>query len=333
MNTNEQTVFIVPVESQGKRLDAWLTQMMPDHSRNEIQRWIKDGLVLVADERLAAKKVRTSHKVEAGQEITVHVPQPSKEAVFEAESIPLDIVYEDENVILVNKPAGMVVHPAPGHERGTLVNAVLYHCPDLVGVGGERRPGLVHRLDKDTSGIIAIAKNDKAHRHLQAQFKARTVYKEYLTLVEGHIEPVKGRISAPVGRHPVDRKRQTVLPVDSLTGETKGREAITEYHTLSYHSAPATSPLIRGTNATANFTFLRVILHTGRTHQIRVHLAWHKYPVVGDTLYGYRRQRLILPRQFLHAHRLHLQLPDAKEEREFVAPLPEDLQGLLDRLS
>jgi len=233
---------------------------------------------------------------------------------------------------VINKPAGMVVHPSPGHASGTLVNAVLHHCPELEGVGGERRPGIVHRLDRDTSGLIVVAKNDLTHRDLQAQFKARTVYKEYLALLEGQLDPPAGLISAPIGRHPNDRVRQAILSPDPLTGESKGREARTEYHTLSIYSAP-----IRGSGtAIGIFTLARVILLTGRTHQIRVHFAWRKHPVAGDTLYGYKKQRLDLKRQFLHAHKLRLRMPGNEGgngiEREFVAPLPADLQSTLDYL-
>jgi len=236
----------------------------------------------------------------------------------------LPILFEDADLLIIDKPAGMVVHPAPGHDHGTLVNAVLHHCPEIEGVGGERRPGIVHRLDKETSGLLVVAKNDRAHRHLQAQFKNRTVYKEYLTLLDGRIEPAQGRIIAPIGRHPVERKRQAVLPADPRTGESQGREAITDYRVQAYYSYTA-----RGSTAVAHFSFVNVVLHTGRTHQIRVHFAWRKNPVVGDTLYGYRKQRLPIERQFLHAHRLRLQLPSSGEVREFVAPLPADLQAVL----
>jgi 23S rRNA pseudouridine1911/1915/1917 synthase len=218
----------------------------------------------------------------------------------------------------------MVVHPARGHSGGTLVNAVLNHCPDLSGVGGEQRPGIVHRLDKETSGLIVVAKHDASHRDLQAQFKARTVYKEYLALVDGSIEPPQGRINAPIGRHPTDRLRQTVLPADPVTGQARGRPAVTEYRTLAHYTHP-----VRDASGVAQFTLVSVVLHTGRTHQIRVHFAWRKHPVVGDTLYGYKRPRISLDRHFLHAHRLRFRLPGTTDEREFVAALPEDLQNVL----
>jgi 23S rRNA pseudouridine1911/1915/1917 synthase len=315
-------LFTVPPASAGQRIDRWLAETLPDRSRSEIQRWIKSGEVLV--DQVSAK---ASQRLEAGQTIELHLPQPAETPTVQPQDLTLPIIFEDDDLLIIDKPAGMVVHPAPGHDDGTLVNAILHHCPTIEGVGGERRPGIVHRLDKETSGLLVVAKNDRAHRHLQAQFKARTVYKEYLALLEGRIEPPQGRIIAPIGRHPVERKRQAVLPADPRSGETQGREAITDYHVQTYYSSS-----VRDNNAMAHFSFVRVVIHTGRTHQIRVHLAWRKHPVVGDTLYGYRKQRLPIERQFLHAHRLRLRLPSSDEEREFVAPLPADLQQMLDLL-
>jgi 23S rRNA pseudouridine1911/1915/1917 synthase len=204
---------------------------------------------------------------------------------------------------------------------------VLHHCPAIEGVGSERRPGIVHRLDKETSGLILVAKNDRAHGNLQAQFQARTVEKEYLALVEGQIEPVQGRINAPIGRHPTDRLRQAVLPPDPRTGKPRGRPAMTEYRVLGYYTAP-----VHDGSGTAHFSLVSVKPLTGRTHQIRVHLAWRKHPVVGDTLYGYKRLRLPLDRHFLHAHRLRFRLPASGEERTFVALLPVELQRVVDAL-
>ena len=314
--------LIIPAEAHGHRLDQWLATQFPDQSRSALQRWIKDGCVLVDGQ--AAK---SSLKLEVNHTILIHPPAPPSEPALQPEAIPLDIVYENNDLLVINKPAGMVVHPAPGHVGGTLVNAVLHHCPHIEGVGGELRPGIVHRLDKETSGLLVVAKNDATHRFLQQQFQARTVYKEYLALVEGRMEPPRGRISAPIGRHPNQRQRQAVLPPDSLTGQTKGRSAITDYETMALYTAPS-----RDGAGVAHFTLVRAILRTGRTHQIRVHFAWLKHPVVGDTLYGYRKQRLALDRHFLHAHRLRLLLPGTTEPREFIAPLPADLQTLLDQL-
>lgn len=312
----------MPPASAGQRIDRWLAETLPDRSRSEVQRWIKNGDVLV--DQISAK---ASQRLEAGQVIAIQLPQPAEAPTVQPQNLNLPIIFEDNDLLIIDKPAGMVVHPAPGHDDGTLVNAILHHCPTIEGVGGERRPGIVHRLDKETSGLLVVAKNDRAHRYLQAQFKARTVYKEYLALLEGRIEPPQGRIIAPIGRHPVERKRQAVLPADPRTGETEGREAITDYWVQAYHTLP-----VRDSSAVAHFSFVKVVLHTGRTHQIRVHFAWRKHPVVGDTLYGYRKQRLPIERQFLHAHRLRLRLPGSEEEREFVAPLPADLQQVLDSL-
>lgn len=314
----ETRALRVDETGHGQRLDRWLTAQIPDQSRAALQRWISDGLVTV--DGLVPNKAGI--KLEAGQTVTVAIPAP-QESRLEAEAIPLSIVYEDEAMLVVDKPAGLVVHPAPGHPDGTLVNAVLHHVPDLAGVGGERRPGIVHRLDKETSGLIVVAKNDQAHRALQRQFARRTVRKVYLTLLEGSISPAKGRIDAPIGRHPVQRQRMAVLPPD-FQGQSQGRPAITEYELLGLYSARLVSGQM------ANFSYVQAAILTGRTHQIRVHFAWMKYPVVGDTLYGYRRQRLDLPRHFLHAHRLTLRLPTSGEEREFVSPLPADLQTVLD---
>ena len=322
MTASQQTIM-VEAGGEGQRLDRWLAGQLPDRSRSEIQRWIKDGLVAV-DGQIA----RASARVEEGQQIELAIPEIAPPAELAPEALPLAIVYEDDDLIVVDKPAGMVVHPAPGHSGGTLVNAVLHHSPLIEGVGGERRPGIVHRLDKETSGLIVVAKNDHAHRFLQAQFKDRTVYKEYLALVEGRLTPARGRITAPIGRHPDDRKRQAVLPVDPQTGVSAGRDAITDYNVLGVYAAPGTSS---GAPATT-FSLVSAELHTGRTHQIRVHFAWYKHPIVGDTVYGLSKQRLKLDRHFLHAHRLLLRLPSTNEAREFVAPLPAELQAILDQL-
>ena len=322
----QPTTLIVPDEAQGQRLDRWLLTMLPDRSRSEIQRWIKEDIVTV-DDALPWASVR----IETGQTVVVRIPATIADTPITASDLPLTILFENDDLLVIDKAAGMVVHPAAGHADDTMVNAILHHCPEIEGVGGERRPGLVHRLDKETSGVIVVAKNDRAHRDLQAQFKARTVYKEYLALVEGRMEPREGRINAPMGRHPVDRKRQAILPPDPVTGVSPGREAITEYYTLAEYGVEL--PRSQGYG---QFTLLRVILHTGRTHQIRVHFAWRKHPVVGDTVYGFNRQRIPISRQFLHAHKLRLRLPGKDgvdgEERTFVAPLPADLVDVLNRL-
>ncbi len=323
---SEPLTLTVPAEAANERLDRWLTASLAERSRSEIQRWIKEGAVTVD-----AEIARANHRLVGGERVGVAIPAVVEDAAApQPEAIPLTVVYEDDDLLVIDKTAGMVVHPAPGHAAGTLVNAVLHHAPDIEGVGGVRRPGLVHRLDRETSGLIVVAKHDRAHRFLQAQFKDRSVYKEYLALVEGQMEPPAGRINAPMGRHPVDRKRQAILPPDPLTGVPQGREAVTDYHTLATYSAAGNRLGLSG-GAVAHFSLLRVILHTGRTHQIRVHLAWQRHPVVGDALYGYRKQRLPLDRQFLHAHKLGLKLLDGTE-REFVAEPPAELVQVLDWL-
>ena len=319
----EPLVITVDPALHGLRLDRGLADALPDRSRSEVQRWIKEGRV-----RLQGEPARPSMKLAAGDIVTIALPEEPQAADVAAEELPLAIVFENADLLVIDKPAGMVVHPAPGHSGGTLVNAVLHHCPGIAGVGGERRPGIVHRLDKDTSGLIVVAKHDLAMRSLQAQFKARTVYKEYLALLEGRLYPEQGRISAPIGRHPTERKRMAVLAPDS-PGAADGREAVTSYRVLGVY----TGSVYGRSTSVATFSLVSAVLHTGRTHQIRVHFAWLQHPVVGDTLYGFRTPRLPLHRQFLHAHRLRLRLPSNGEEREFVAPLPTDLQGLLDSLS
>lgn len=307
-------------DARDQRIDRWLADSLPDRSRTEIQRWIKEGRIAVA-----GAPAKANLRLAEGQLITIDIPAAPAAPTVMAEDFPLSIVYEDDDLLVIDKPAGMVVHPAPGHSAGTLVNAVLHHCPDIAGVGGERRPGIVHRLDKETSGLIVVAKHDSAHRNLQSQFKARTIYKEYLALLEGRLHPDHGRITAPIGRHPVDRKRMAVLAPDLATGRSEGRAAVTDFQVLEVYTAPVYG---RSTSL-ATFSFVKAVLHTGRTHQIRVHFAWLQHPVVGDTVYGFKTPRLPLARQFLHAHRLRLRLPSTGEEREFVAPLPADLAEVL----
>lgn len=313
--------FIITGDDAGQRLDVWLATRLPGRSRTEIQRWIRDGAVL-ADGRVP----KPSHRLEAAQQISVTPPAVPLDTPLEAERIPLDVLFENTDILVVDKPAGMVVHPAPGHVGGTLVNAVMHHCPEIEGVGGERRPGIVHRLDKDTSGVIVVAKHDRALRDLQAQFKSRTVEKEYLALLEGRLEQPNGRIAAPIGRHPSARKRQAVY-INTDASAVRVREAITDYRTEATYSTS-----LHEASATGHFTLVRAMPHTGRTHQLRVHFAWLKHPIVGDTLYGYKRQRLHLDRPFLHAHRLRICLPSTHEPIDFVSPLPSQLAYLLEAL-
>ena len=296
--------FEVPLP--GDRLDRVLADHIPDLSRTRLQECVRDGLVLV-DGAVASKP---GHHLQGGEAIEVRI-LPPRPATLIPEAIPLDIVFENAEVLIVNKPAGMVVHPSAGHDAGTLVHAALAHSPGIVGVGGEVRPGVVHRLDKDTSGLILLAKNDAAHHALQRQFKDRQVEKTYLALVEGRPPTPSGRIEAPIARDPQHRKRMSVVPPG------KGREAATTYRTLEgfpEHTLVEAHPI------------------TGRTHQIRLHLAFLGCPVVGDTVYGRRKPTLPVGRQMLHAWRLRLTLPGEAEGRGFEAPLPEDFAGALDRL-
>lgn len=319
----EPLILTIDPAAHGMRIDRGLAEAMPERSRSEIQRWIKEGRL-----RVGGEVVKASFKLSAGDVVAIDLPTAPASTGLAAEDLALNIVYEDADLLVIDKPAGMVVHPAPGHSGGTLVNAVLHHCPDIRGIGGEQRPGIVHRLDKDTSGLIVVAKHDAAQRNLQAQFKARTIFKEYLALLEGKVQPPQGRISAPIGRHPTDRKRMTVL-APSAGDENTGREAVTVYRVLGLYSGA----VYGRSNSQANFSLVSAILHTGRTHQIRVHFAWMQHPVVGDTLYGFAAPRLPLKRQFLHAHRLRLRLPSSGEEREFVAPLPGELEAVLRSLN
>ena len=292
------------VEEGGLRVDQYVAQHVSDLSRSYVKKLLASGHITVDSE-----VPKASCKVEAGQRVVVRVPPPEPIETT-AEPIPLHIVYEDEHIIVVDKPTGMVVHPAYGHRSGTLVNAVLAHCPDLAGIGGDLRPGIVHRLDKDTSGLIVVAKDDAAHRDLQRQFKERAVDKMYLALTEGRLSAPRGIIDAAIGRDPKQRKRMAVV-------RSGGREARTEYtvrEPFPEHTLVEAKPL------------------TGRTHQIRIHFASIGHPLVGDPVYGYRRQRLPLKRQFLHAARLGFALPTTGERAEFHSDLPEDLEAVLESL-
>jgi 23S rRNA pseudouridine1911/1915/1917 synthase len=306
----------------GERIDRWLAQQVPEISRSSLQAWIKSGHILVND-----RTVRPNHRINAGDAIRLpDAPSPTA-ADLAPEAIDLDILYEDQDLLVVNKPAGMVVHPSAGHSSGTLVNAVLHHCPDLGGIGGEKRPGIVHRLDRDTSGVIVVAKSERALTALQQQFKQRTVSKQYWALVEGMLKDEQGDISVPIGRHPTDRKRQAVI-VQGTEGSNRARVAVTEYAVVARYSVP-----VRDAQGHGHFTLLHAHPITGRTHQIRVHMAWRGHPVVGDPIYGLPVQRIPAPRLCLHAERLRLRLPSTGHEIEFTAPLPPDLAELLQLLA
>lgn len=303
---NEQFFTFKFNQENSQRLDKFLAACLPDLSRSRIQALIKEGNITINDQ-LPRK---SGQMLDNNTIIKVHVPV-SKPTNLIPESIPLDIIFENENLLVVNKPAGMVVHPAAGHATGTLVHAALAHSPEMEGIGGEQRPGVVHRLDKDTSGLILMAKNDRTHRFLQDQFRQRKVKKTYITLVDGHPPTPIGRIEAPIGRDAKSRKKMAVV------SPAKGRQAASEYKTLE------TFP---------NHTFLEVQPVTGRTHQIRLHMAFLGCPVTGDTVYGHRKPTIPIDRHFLHAARLEIQLQGESTVRTFVAPLPKELQNILDQL-
>ena len=298
------------VEENKVRLDKYLAVRVPDLTRSALQKLIGSGQVTV-DGEIA----KPSHKVRQGEEVVLLLPAEESAGLL-PEEIPLDIVYEDQALLVVNKPAGMVVHPAPGHPGGTLVNAVLAHCPELAA-GDDDRPGIVHRLDRDTSGLILVAKTERARRALQRQFKERQVHKAYLALLDGHLQPAWGRVEAPVGRDPQHRQRMTVL--------AGGREAITEYHVLEQF-AHQVGP------AAGDYTLIEAQPITGRTHQIRVHFASVGHPVVGDEVYGRRRTTLPVPRQFLHARRLGFKHPSTGHRLDLETPLPEELEAVMELL-
>jgi 23S rRNA pseudouridine1911/1915/1917 synthase len=305
--------FVVPPETAGLRLDQALAALVPQQSRSQLQRLIKDGRVLV--DGTAATRVSTP--VKAGARISLDVPAPSSHDVPVPQALALDIVYEDPDVAVINKAAGMVVHPAAGHTAGTLVNALLHHLTDLQGIGGELRPGIVHRLDKGTSGLMVVAKHEQALRHLTAQFSGRSVTKEYAALVWGVVQPGR-RIEDAIGRDPSNRKRMS-------TRARRARTAVTRV-TWAEHF-PGVS-------------LIHVAIATGRTHQIRVHLSAIGHAIVGDTLYGGTRRRVAphlkavagLTRPFLHARMLGFAHPRDERPLLFEAPLATDLQQVLDHL-
>ncbi|MFZ2096293.1 MAG: RluA family pseudouridine synthase [Anaerolineales bacterium] len=291
---------------EAMRLDKFLVTSLPDFSRSQLQKLIENGCIWV-DGAVASK---SGQMISQGSLIQVELPPPEPSRLV-PEDIPLDIIFENVDLMVVNKPAGMVVHPAAGHESGTLVHAALAHAPEMEGIGGEKRPGVVHRLDKDTSGIILLAKNDRAHRWLQDQFRLRKTLKTYIALVDGKPPTPSGRIEAAVGRDTTHRQLMAV------TGIKKGREAVSEYRTLESFK---------------EHTLLEVHPLTGRTHQIRVHLKFIGCPVAGDRVYGQKHATIELHRQFLHASRLTIVLAGEGKTRSFEAPLPQELEQVLEGL-
>lgn len=298
----------IQVPENSDRLDRYLSQNLSDLSRSRIQQLIEQGHVQVNDQICTSKKVN----LKIGDRISLEIPAIEPLQLLAAD-IPLDILYEDEELIILNKPAGLVVHPAPGHPDGTLVNAILAHCPNLPGIGGIQRPGIVHRLDKDTTGAIVIAKTDLAYQHLQAQLQAKTARREYLGLVYGVPKTETGSIDLPIGRNPQDRKKMGIVSI-----EDGGRAAITHW---------------RVQERLANYTLIHFQLETGRTHQIRVHSAKIGHPIVGDPLYSSAHSIGVnLPGQALHAWKLQLQHPVSGKLLEVTAPLPRSFTTLLEVL-
>jgi 23S rRNA pseudouridine1911/1915/1917 synthase len=321
----EHSTYMVPEELAGARLDQALTKLADDLSRAAAQRLIEAGMCL-----LNGAKSKSAARVAEGDELQVTIlpPEPTK---ILAEDIPLDVVYEDADLIVINKPSGMVVHPAVGHPSGTLVNALLAHCDDLSGIGGELRPGIVHRLDKETSGLLVAAKNDQAHRHLSQQIETRAAKRTYWAIVYDKPSPPEGAISAPIARHRQQRQMMGVVE--------GGREATTHYEVLEAHRIGPDTPKKGRT-----ISLVELRLDTGRTHQIRVHMTHIGHPVLGDPLYG-RKRRLPqntplslvaalkrLQGQALHARRLSFEHPTTGERLQFEAEPPQDFQDVLDAL-
>lgn len=301
----ETTRLTVTTEEAGQRADSLLARRLEGLTRSAAARLLEEGRVTDRG-RPVAKKLR----VQPGQVLEVTLPEP-EEPEARPQDIPLDVVYEDEDVIVVNKPTGMVVHPAPGHPDGTLVNALLYHCGEsLSGVGGQKRPGIVHRIDRDTSGLIIAAKNDAAHLALAAQLADHTLARTYECLAVGNFREDSGTVNAPIGRHPVDRKRMAVV-------RQGGREAVTHWEVIARYPG---------------VTHLRCRLETGRTHQIRVHLAHIGHPILGDTVYGAKKPVPGLTGQCLHAVGLRFLHPRTGEPVELTCPLPEEFVRMLDKL-
>ena len=303
---SEELDWIVGAEDAGERIDKFITESVGEPvSRTMVQQWIRSGNVTVNDET-----VKANYKIQEHDHIRLRIPEPEPLEVV-PEPIPLDVVYEDTDVIVVNKPRGMVVHPAPGHYSGTLVNALLYHCRDLSGINGILRPGIVHRIDKDTSGLVMAAKNDKAHAGLADQLKNHTVTRKYIALVHGNIAHDVGTVDAPIGRDAKDRKLFTVT-------ERNGKHAVTHFSVIERFG---------------NYTLLELQLETGRTHQIRVHMKYIGHPLVGDPVYGPARSKKAgIGGQALHAATLGFHHPRNGKYLEFTAPLPDDMRQLLNNL-
>jgi len=292
-------------EESGLLVDSFLSDQLEELSRSQIQKLLEKGHV-----RLNGKPVKKNAKTAVGETYEVDVPEPQEIGIL-PEDIPLDIVYEDSDVIVINKPKGLVVHPAAGHWSGTLVNALMFHCKDLSGINGALRPGIVHRIDMDTSGLLIVAKNDFAHQKLAAQLKDHTLARTYEAIVCGNLREDSGTINAPIGRHPTDRKKMAVT-------EKNSREAVTHWEVIARYPG---------------YTHLRLRLETGRTHQIRVHLSWQNHPILGDVVYGHKKPELGQDSQCLHARQLTFLHPRTEEPVTVTCPLPEYFQSVLQKIS
>ena len=299
----EETILIVDKESENNRIDKYLAEAFNGKSRSYIQ-----GLIEKENIKVNGKSIKSNYKVKENDEIVIDMPEPLELEVV-AEDIPLDILYEDNDVIVINKPQGMVVHPAPGNYTKTLVNALLYHCKDLSTINGVIRPGIVHRIDKDTTGVLVVAKNDESHNFLSKQLQTHSMKREYIALVEGRLKEDKGTINKPIGRNKKDRLKMGIVD--------DGKRAVTHYEVLERYK---------------NTTLIKCVLETGRTHQIRVHMASIVHPLVGDEVYGFKKQRFKLKGQVLHAKTLGFIHPKTKEYMEFTTNLPEYYNNLIEKL-
>lgn len=305
MNENGLQRLTVSPEDAGVRIDKYLAEQLPDITRSYLQKLLKDGSV-----QMNGKPVKASTKTAAGALIALTIPEPEEPEIL-PEDIPLDILYEDSDVILINKPKDMVVHPAAGHYTGTLVNALMYHCRgDLSGINGVLRPGIVHRIDKDTTGVLIVCKNDRAHNALAEQLKEHSITRKYRAIVCGNLKEDEGTVDAPLGRHPQDRKKMAIV-------RSGGKRAVTHYRVLERFG---------------NYTYIECRLETGRTHQIRVHMASLGHPLLGDEIYGRAKSPFKLEGQTLHAMVLGFIHPTTGEYMEFEAPLPEYFEKLLEKL-
>ena len=303
---NDEIKLLEVSEGEEGRLDKYLSDKLEDMTRSYLKKLISDDKAVLVN----GNPAKPNYKLKPGDIIELAVPEPI-ELEIKAENIPLDIVYEDSDMLVVNKPQGMVVHPAAGNYTGTLVNALLYHCGDsLSGINGEKRPGIVHRIDKDTSGLLLVAKNDNAHQKLSSQIKEHSLTRAYKALVHGNIKQDSGRIDAPIGRHPGDRKKMTVTDKNS-------REAVTNFKVIERYG---------------RYTVVECVLETGRTHQIRVHMSKKGHPIVGDKTYGVKKEEFNLAGQLLHAYKVGFIHPVSGEYMEFVSELPDYYMNVLDRL-